>query len=317
MAELIITNGDSAGECLKEVYPDAIVLPWRDLLHEGPVPVSDELSSIRAKYIEKQWGVDAQADFDDRDELLSKLSKFDRISLWFEHDLYDQLQLLQVLNDLNTKSANVLLVQADDYLGQDGPQTIGCWLDGAEPITQAQYNLAKRAWWAFRQDTPEDWVGLLEMDLSALPHLQSSVLRMLEELPSAPGGVSRTERHILEIAAKGAQTPGEIFKVYQSCEDAQFMGDWSFFNRLDGLTRNKCPVLGASTNAKFTPLEGEDAIRAYLNTSFELNPFGQAVLADEEDYADANTIDYWWGGVHITNDNMWRWDSDTLQLAAP
>ena len=37
------------------------------------------------------------ADFAARDAVLSAHSGFDRIELWFEHDLYDQLQLVQVL----------------------------------------------------------------------------------------------------------------------------------------------------------------------------------------------------------------------------
>ena len=37
--------------------------------------------------------------------------------LWFEPDLFDQLQLLQVLSQIRPETA-VELVQADDYLGR-------------------------------------------------------------------------------------------------------------------------------------------------------------------------------------------------------
>lgn len=317
MAELIITNGDSAGDCLQETYPDAHVLPWRDLLHEGPVPLGADLSAHRAAYIERTWGVEAKADFEVRDRALSGLAAFPAISLWFEHDLYDQLQLLQVLDVLRGCGRDVLLVQADDYLGRDDPKTITRWRDQAEPVTSAQYDLASQAWAAFRQETPQDWAGLLGTDTAALPHLGAAILRMLEELPSAKAGVSRTQRHILEVVESGAQTPGRIFQAYQKCEEAQFMGDWSFFNRLDSLANTEHPALLSGTNASFEPSGGEEAIRAYLDTTFELSDFGKDVLAEDGDFAALNSIDFWWGGTHITQTNLWRWDAGLQELVWP
>ena len=317
MTELIITNGDSAGDCLQEAYPDAQVLPWRDLLHEGPVPLGDALSAERAAYIEQTWGVEAGADFEARDRVMGDLSGFSQISLWFEHDLYDQLQLLQVLDVLQGCGRGVLLVQADDYLGRDDPKTIIRWRDRAEPVTRAQYDLAAKAWTAFRQETPQDWAKLLDMDTAILPHLGAAILRMLEELPSAKAGLSRTQRHILEVVESGAETPGRIFQAYQDCEEAQFMGDWSFFNRLDSLTHTQHPALLSSTNASFEPLGGEEAIQTYLNTTFGLTELGKEILAEDEDFAALNSIDFWWGGTHVTQTNLWRWDAGLQDLIAP
>jgi hypothetical protein len=36
--------------------------------------------------------------------------------------------------------------------------------------------------------------------------------------------------------------------------------------------------------------------------------FGKAVLAHKADFTDHNPIDRWWGGTHLTNDNLWRWN---------
>src|SRR5205823_717304 len=54
-----------------------------------------------------------QAELERRDELLGRA---EAVVLWFEHDLFDQLQLLQVLSQLGEET-EVELVQADDYLG--------------------------------------------------------------------------------------------------------------------------------------------------------------------------------------------------------
>jgi hypothetical protein len=39
-----------------------------------------------------------------------------------------------------------------------------------------------------------------------------------------------------------------------------------------------------------------------------LTDFGKAILAHEEDFSRHNPIDRWWGGTHLTNDHLWRYD---------
>ena len=83
---------------------DGEILPWRDVLHEGPVSAQlplVTLSHLRAHFIaDKGWGdLEAvQAEMTARDRLLAAATDFERIVLWFEHDLFDQLHLLQLLS---------------------------------------------------------------------------------------------------------------------------------------------------------------------------------------------------------------------------
>lgn len=51
---LHITNGDIAVERMRDGGLRGEYLPWHDVLHEGPVPVTatlQELSAIRARYL--------------------------------------------------------------------------------------------------------------------------------------------------------------------------------------------------------------------------------------------------------------------------
>ncbi|MGI9373785.1 MAG: DUF1835 domain-containing protein, partial [Hyphomicrobiales bacterium] len=98
MKKLVITNGDSAANVLQEAGIEAKLLPWRDVLHIGPVPQTetlDALSAIRAEFLQDESD-DALAQFNERDDLVTRHADFDSIELWFEHDLYDQLQLIQI-----------------------------------------------------------------------------------------------------------------------------------------------------------------------------------------------------------------------------
>ncbi|HET9273639.1 MAG TPA: hypothetical protein VFO09_05170, partial [Methyloceanibacter sp.] len=62
--DLVITNGDAAGELLRRTLQGAEILPWRDVLYEGPVPLTEtleDLTAIRAEYLAGAGGGDLGA----------------------------------------------------------------------------------------------------------------------------------------------------------------------------------------------------------------------------------------------------------------
>ncbi|MEM8574079.1 MAG: DUF1835 domain-containing protein [Pseudomonadota bacterium] len=325
MVDLIITNGDSAGELLRRTFHGTEVLPWRDILHEGPVPLTDtpeELADVRVAYLASVGAGDEEAlkfDFSARFRGLSINDSFDRVFLWFEHDLYDQLQLLEILDWFAghpREPETFLLVQADDYIGRQEPETITEHAEAAQPVTDEQLDLAVRAWAAFRQPTPEAWAQLLNEDLSALPFLRSAVLRMLEELPG-PDGLTRTERQILTCLNTGSGlTSVALFGATQKMEDAEFLGDWSFWRVLDGLALGPTPLIAGLEGAPFQ-VEDKARMEAYVKSAPALTTLGKEVVEDKADWAERHVIDRWWGGTHLTNARLWRWDRETEHLIAP
>jgi hypothetical protein len=124
------------------------------VLHEGPVPLTatlDELTAIRVEYLAGAGGGDIGAiefELTARDRGLSMSPNFDRVVLWLEHDLFDQIQLLQVLDWFAAnprKDGSLLLVQAQDYIGRETPEAIEALAVTEEAVTQEQLDLAKRA----------------------------------------------------------------------------------------------------------------------------------------------------------------------------
>lgn len=324
-ADLVITNGDAAGEVLRRTLHGSEVLPWRDVLHEGPVPLTEaleDLTATRVAYLGSSGAGDRgtiEFELTSRDRGIAVSGQFDRVVLWFEHDLYDQLQLLQVLDwfaDHPRPDGTLLLVQTEDYIGRQEPEEIARLAETAVPVTQAQCALAKRAWAALRQPTPEPWAKLLGEDTSALPFLHTSILRMLEELPG-PDGLSRTERQMLAtIEATESITALGLFVAVQKMEDAEFMGDWSFWRLLDQLALGEEPLVAGLEAAPFQHTDPERA-KAYLTSRLSLTSLGKAVLAGGADWTEHHTVDRWWGGTHLTEDNLWRWDGDVEELIPP
>ena len=325
MVDLIVTNGDSVGELLRRSLQGTEVLPWRDVLHEGPVPLTEtreELSAVRVSFLVEAGAADPKVlenDFEARYRGLSISTNFDRVILWFVHNLYDQLQLLQVLDwfaDHPREPETLLLVQADDYIAHQEADAIVEQAALARPIADAQLDLAVRAWAAFRQPTPEAWAHLLREDLSALPFLRGAVVRMLEELPG-PDGLTRTERLTLACLQAGSGlTAVALFGAVQKMEDAQFMGDWSFWRLLDGLALGPAPLIAGLDGAPFQ-VEDKARMEAYVKSQPALTTLGKDVVQGRADWAEHHPIDHWWGGTHLTNARLWRWDLETEHLIAP
>jgi hypothetical protein len=45
-----------------------------------------------------------------------------------------------------------------------------------------------------------------------------------------------------------------------------------------------------------------------LNSRLSLTEFGKGVVAHEEDFSRHNPIGRWWGGTHLTNEHLWRYN---------
>jgi hypothetical protein len=121
---LHITNGDSTEDVMRRARIPGDIVPWRDVLHEGPVPAlaAGELRPVRAEYLARLGPAGAdevEAVLRERDERLgAAVEAGEPVVLWFEHDLYDQLQLIQVLAGLPDRPAGVELICVGSFPGR-------------------------------------------------------------------------------------------------------------------------------------------------------------------------------------------------------
>lgn len=241
---LHVTNGDMAGGVLQhaiaaELIPAGPVLPWRDVLHEGPVRAGrtlDELSSERAGFIAAcGWGAlpDVAADFEQRDALLRTAPSHEEVVLWFEHDLYDQLQLIQVLDWFAAHShPHLSLICEAEYVGCIEVPRAGELFSGRQRVGEAELEEASGAWAAF---TAPDPMRLERVSCSYLRFLGAALRRHLEEYPWISDGLSRTERAALDALRGGPLPFARIF--LQVMEEPMFLGDLVLLWHLERMER--------------------------------------------------------------------------------
>ncbi|TQV89295.1 DUF1835 domain-containing protein [Aliikangiella coralliicola] len=322
MKTLHITNGSNTTDLMEAANIVGDKLSWDDLLHEGPVISGlslEELSDIRADYIAEMSGESKQSireKFDKRNSTLNQLNNYEQVTLWFEHDLYDQLQLLQLLDwfkHQNPRNTTLDLINTDKYLGYHTPEEFAQLTKYQTPVSDKQLVLAASAWEAFTANEPAQLSQLLSQDLSPLPFLRAALVRLCREFPDEHSGLPMTEKLILDVLQEnrplenGPLAPGKLFQQYQSHEEAQFMGDSPFWWRLNQMTFCKYPLLVYTVNEPISfPLNPIQKI--------SISPYGEQVLAGKANWFTDNALSRFIGGCQLTKDNRWRWSKTNGNL---
>jgi hypothetical protein len=311
---LHVTNGQSVLEGFRDGGIPGAFLAWNDVLHDGPVPRAasvEALWDIRASALAGFGGASeavVRAEFAERDAALASFGEHDEVVLWFEHDLYDQLQLIQLLAWFDGRDpgrTRLSLIQIGEHpevtpfygLGQLNGRQLAALLPSRTDVTPSQLAAGRDAWAAFCDSHPAALVDASRRDAPGLPFLRAALHRFLQEYPSTDNGLSRLQHEVLGAAAEGAQTPGEVYAASRESEPWPW-GDASVFLRIDWLASPPAPALARRDDGLLT-----------------ITPLGERLLKGEADWIRARGgIDTWLGGVHLTGaDARWRW-SDASQM---
>jgi hypothetical protein len=234
------------------------------------------------------------------------------VELWFDSEPVDQLQLIWLLDGLRSDPETVaklklrivdyeMLIATGQHLAKRKTPNL--------PVTEADLDAASATWQAYRASTPEAFVELPRRDLSRLPFLRPIIVDLIEELPSSVTGLGRTEMRLLELVAGGYRGLNGLFYL-QGLRQRQVFSDRELGFLLEDLAYGPRPALtGLDDEVRAIPRERYyERQPAYRRSRLSITDFGRAVLAHQEDFSRHNPIDRWWGGTHLTNDNLWRYD---------
>ena len=332
MNRLHFTNGDSAAGTMRAGGITGETIPWRDVLHEGPVPAGlslAHLSRVRAEWLTRTGLgdlVEIEREFTERDDMLRRYADFDEVVLWFEWDLYDQLQLIQILDFLADSTSDdraetgtkLSIVSFEGYLGLVSPEEFAALDDNRRDITDEMLQEGRRAWNAFRSSDPRDLEAFAREGSSLLEFLEAAVWRHLEELPSTRNGLSRSESQILEAVSQGPLSFHEVFKRTSNREERIFCGDSIAAQHIEQMSLTENPLISYTTGDKIDAPRTDEDSRAFRNAEMALTETGRNVLECEKDWIVLGGSDRWLGGVHLNGaGTQWRWDPDERRVIAP
>jgi len=322
---LHVANGTSTTALIEAAGIPGRGSIWADPLHDGPVPRElddDELLEVRREYLAgpvspSAWrgsppSLDPANDLRQWRAAIERHDSYGELILWFEHDLFDQLNLIQLLTWIHgrlPRTKRVSLVCIGSFpgrpqfkgLGELTPGELASLLDTRQPVTESQYVLAERAWRAFREPTPEALDTFRDGDTSALPYLSDAITRFLQEYPWTTDGLSLTERRLLQLADEPGISLRKAFPRMHDRERVYYVTDSSVAGLAESLSATSPPML----TLDLSPATGNPG----LNGSVALTDTGRAVLAGHLDRVATCGIDRWLGGVHLQGrDDIWRWD---------
>jgi hypothetical protein len=238
---------------------------------------------------------------------------YEIIELWFDPAPDDQLQLICWLDWFKSYpeiSAKLKLRLIDFNLimmDVEAPKEDRIPLVN---VTGAHIETASLCWRAYRAPTPGPCFDQLRRDLSAFPLLRPALLDLMQELPSSITGLGATEMRLLELISTGFMGTNMLFYLRGFRQRGVF-SDWEIGSLLEGLAHGPKPAL-AGLDDELRVIDKEnlrDRLKAYQRSRLMMTEFGKAVLAHEKDFSRHNPIDRWWGGTHLTNDRLWRWDA--------
>jgi hypothetical protein len=316
---LHIHNGDSTAGTLREFGFPGDHKAFQEVLMEGPTPSGlshDEWLQVRARFLAGSYDLTLEkcaADLREQESWLRGFSKHEEAILWFEHDLFCQINLIYLLDSFSKQSlgkTRLSLIWVGEFpgvkdfrgLGQLTGEQLASLFNQRHEVTDAELLLAARAWEAYCSADPGEVTRLIDDDTTAMPFLGRALRLHLERFPSAKNGLGRIENRALEMISIGAIGFKQLFPEFGKSESAYGMGDSHFWLALQRLAIAKDPLITISV-----PDASALKSNRYHDASFSLTETGKAVLAGRRDFIKINGIDLWLGGTHLVDD-IWRWD---------
>ena len=293
-------NGDVVTAIAKRSDIPGDHVSYRESLISGPVVPGDDWIETRAQALARHYGEDLLRI---RTELLEQEQFLDgarergeEIVLWFEHDLYCLVHLVHLLQRF--ADARVSVVWCPEPLGNNDERGLHLLFESRAAATPSMLALAREAWSAYTSPDPAVLNTWLARDTPDFPFLREGLTLHASRFPSMRNGLGSIEQQALELIAGGTTDWVSLFDQLNARAPRFGFGDTEVFASLRALANCAVPLV---------QITGE--IPKAIVT---ITPAGENVLRGEVDDLRVNDPDRWLGGVHLTKENVWRWDGARL-----
>lgn len=213
---LHITNGDCFTEKLSTLKLKGDVITWREMLCEGKTLTnvgSESFWKARFEFLNKNYKV-SKSSFIEKTlkeyRSLCNHKQQDHIVLWFEYDLFCQVNMLAVLSWLkvNRKYAEISLVcsgkeDSSDKLYSlndlDSDQLMKLY-ENRKILSQDDIEYADYVWQLYCSDNPIRLENLTDFKNYQFDYLSDAITSHLHRFPSVKNGLNAMENNILKLS---------------------------------------------------------------------------------------------------------------------
>ncbi len=213
---LHITNGDNFTEKLKSLKLKGDIITWREMLCEGKTETnvgSESFWKTRFEFLNKNYKV-SKSWFIEKTlkeyRSLCNHKQEDHIVLWFEYDLFCQVNMLAVLSWLQThrKYAEISLVCSGKEDDSDTMYGL-CDLSDEQLLTmyenrtilnQDDIEYADYVWQLYCSNNPIRLENLKDFENFNFNYLSDAVVSHLHRFPTIKNGLNQMENNILQLS---------------------------------------------------------------------------------------------------------------------
>lgn len=293
-----IHNGDAMAIAARRAGLPGEHVPFREALVVGPVPASGEWLAVRARFLAGN-GEDllrvSHSLFEQEQALNSAADSDDEVVLWFEHDLFCLVNFLYLLQRFRNRKLSY--VWCSDVLINREPDELLRLSNSRAWVTPSMFDIAARAWGAYASPDPRLLNDVMMSAGNEIAFLREGLRLHGSRFPSTRNGLGSVENRILQLIASGAADFAMLFPRFDETPPRFGFGDTQILDALRALASRAVPLITMSQSAEVPP-----------KATFAITPAGENVMNASVDDIAVNDPDDWLGGVHLTKENLWRWD---------
>lgn len=212
---LHITNGDSFTERLKSLQLKGDIITWREMLCEGKTLTqvgSESFWKTRFEFLSRNYQV-SKSSFVEKTlkeyRSLCNHKQQDKIVLWFEYDLFCQINMLAVISWLNTHRsyAEISLVcsgkedNTDRLYGLNelSDDQLNALYENRTILTKDDIEFADYVWQLYCSDNPISLENISGFENYNFKYLEEALQAHLKRYPTIKNGLNSIENQILEL----------------------------------------------------------------------------------------------------------------------
>ncbi len=305
--QLHITNGDSFTERLKQLNLKGDIITWREMLCEGKTETnvgSESFWKTRFDFLHKNYKI-TKTWFVEKTlkeyRSLCNHKQQDQIILWFEYDLFCQINMLAVLSWLKThrRYADISLVcsgnedDTDKYYGLSelSDEQLLKLYEKRVHLSQNDIEYADYVWQLYCSDNPIRLENLIDFENYQFEYLADAIKVHLKRFPTIKNGLNELENRILRIteeekpkskkALLGKVLQNQGFYGFGDTQYERIVGTlsplFSSFNPVK-LSKKGKEILDGQTSYYSQIRDGETYLGGALKYSFLYNTESDRIL---------------------------------------
>ncbi|WP_435625778.1 DUF1835 domain-containing protein [Flagellimonas sp.] len=274
---LHITNGDSFTSRLKTLDLKGDIITWREMLCEGKTLCnvgSESFWKTRFEFLNKNYKV-SKSWFVEKTlkeyRSLCNHKQQDQIVLWFEYDLFCQINMLAVISWLKThrRHADISLVcsgkedESDKLYGLNeiSDEKLLSLYQNRISLTQDDIEFADYVWQLYCSDNPMRLENVINHNAFQFEYLSDALKAHLKRYPTIKNGLNSLENKVLTtIAHENLDSKEELLRSLLSNQGVYGFGDTQY-NRIISSLR---PLISSFNPIKLTK-KGKEVLNNKIN----------------------------------------------------